>query len=54
MDEDQKKILDQILADFNYIEARAMMELANGADKFTLTKGPWTVSLDVEGHVSEV
>lgn len=54
MDEEQKKILDQILADFNDIEARAMMELANGSDKFTLTKGAWTVSLDVEGNVSGV
>ena len=54
MDEEQKKILDQILADFNYLEARAMMELANGSDKFTLTKGPWTVSLDVEGNASNV
>ena len=54
MDEEQKKILDSILDDFNAIGAKAMMELSNGSGQFTITKGAWTVSLDVEGYVNQV
>lgn len=54
MDEEQKKIFDQILADFNAIGAKAMMELSNGSGQFTITRGAWTVSLDVEEYMNHL
>ena len=52
MDEEQKQILDNILADFNAIGTKAMMELSNGNGQFTIARGAWTVSLDVEGYLN--
>ena len=54
MDEEQKQILDNILEDFNAIGTKAMMELSNGNGRFAITKGAWTVSLDVEGYLNHL
>jgi len=54
MDEEQKKILDKILADFQAIGSKAMMELSNGSGQFTIQRGAWTVSLDVEGYMNHL
>lgn len=54
MDEEQKKILDKILADFQAIGTKAMMELTNGSGQFTITRGAWTVSLDVEEYMNHL
>ena len=54
MDEEQKQILEKILEDFNAIGSKAMMELSNGSGQFTITRGAWTVSLDVEGYMEHL
>ena len=54
MDEEQKKILEKILADFQDIGTKAMMELSNGSGQFTITRGAWTVSLDVESYMNHL
>lgn len=54
MDEERKQILDKILADFNAIGTKAMMELSNGSGSFTIKRGAWTVSLDVEGYMEHL
>ena len=54
MDEEQKKILDKIIADFHAIGTKAMMELTNGSGQFTITRGAWTVSLDVEEYMNNL
>ena len=54
MDEEQKKILDKIIADFHAIGTKAMMELTNGSGQFTITRGAWTVSLDVEEYMNHL
>ena len=54
MDEEQKQILEKILQDFHDIGTKAMMELTNGSGQFTITRGAWTVSLDVEGYMNHL
>lgn len=54
MDEEQKQILEKILSDFHDIGTKAMMELSNGSGQFTITRGAWTVSLDVEGYINQL
>lgn len=54
MDEAQKQILEKILADFHAIGSKAMMELSNGSGQFTIKRGAWTVSLDVEGYMEQL
>ena len=48
-DEEMKQQLFQaIVESFNKIGMMAMNQLANGNDGFTLTNGPWTVTLDLQ------
>lgn len=54
MDEEQKQILEKILADFQDIGTKAMMELSNGSGQFTIQRGAWTVSLDVEAYMNHL
>ena len=54
MDEEQKQSLDKILQDFNDIGTKAMMELSNGSGQFTIQRGAWTVSLDVEAYINHL
>ena len=54
-DEEMKKQLFQALVEsFNKIGMMAMNQLANGNDGFTLTNGPWTVTLDLEHFLEGV
>ena len=54
-DEEMKKQLFQAIVDsFNKIGMMAMNKLANGGDGFTLTNGPWTVTLDLCGFLDRV
>ncbi len=54
-DEEMKKQLFQaIVESFNKIGTMAMNQLANGNDGFTLTSGPWTVTLDLERFLEDV
>ena len=48
MDDLQKQILNKILADFDVVAASAMMELSNGAERFTKTHGEWTIAFDAD------
>ena len=48
MDDLQKQILNKILADFDAVASSAMMELTNGAERFTKSHGEWTISFDAE------
>lgn len=52
--EEQKRILENILSDFNAIVTKSMTELSNGSDHFTLSRGAWTVSLDIEGYINRL
>lgn len=51
MDDDEKmkqQLFQAIVESFNKIGMMAMNQLANGNDGFTLTNGPWTVTLDLQ------
>ena len=50
MDDDEemkKRLLQAIVDSFNKIGMMAMNQLANGNDGFTISNGPWTVTLDL-------
>ena len=57
MDDDEeakKQLFQAIVESFNKIGTMAMNQLANGNDGFTLTSGPWTVTLDLEHFLESV
>ena len=57
MDDDEKmkqQLFQAIVESFNKIGMMAMNQLANGNDGFTLTNGPWTVTLDLEHFLEGV
>ena len=57
MDDDEEmkqKLFQAIVESFNKIGMMAMNQLANGNDGFTLTNGPWTVTLDLEHFLEGV
>lgn len=53
MDEEElkKQLFNSIVDSFNKVGMMAMNQLANGNDGFTISNGPWTVTLDVEGFL---
>lgn len=53
MDEEElkKQLFNSIVDSFNKVGMMAMNQLANGNDGFTISNGPWTVTLDLEGFL---